>query len=202
MNNSIEAIKNIVDQRHLMKNTRFLSIPNSQRLHFKLMDTCDKQALFELDQDPEVMKYITGKVTTMDEIESVFIPRMLAYRNPEKGWGIWQVNVTETDEYIGWIIARPMHFFSDTPEYDNLELGWRFKQLSWGKGYGSEAAKAIMEALIEQRGYNYFSAIAHPENQASINIMKKLGMQFVKKDIHKDPLGDSTVVYYQVDIDL
>ena len=42
-----------------------------------------------------------------------------------------------------------MHFFSDTPEFDNLELGWRFFRSSWGKGYASEAAIHIKQALSE-----------------------------------------------------
>ena len=181
-----------------MKKSRLLSIPSSTRLSFTLMNTNDKQLLFDLDQDPEVMKYISGKITSMEDIDNIFIPRMLAYRNPEKGWGIWQVNLAASGEYIGWIIVRPMHFFSDSPEFSNLELGWRFKRSYWGKGYATEAANAVMNTLVDDRGYRHFSAIADPNNEASINIMKKLGMIFVKKDIHKDPLGDSVVVFYEL----
>jgi len=37
-------------------------------------------------------------------------------------------------------------------------------------------------------------------NIASINIMKKLGMTFLKKEIHKDPIWEEEVVYYQLAI--
>ncbi len=36
------------------------------------------------------------------------------------------------------------------------------------------------------------------DNLASIHVMKKLGMKYVKTAIHKDPLGDDEVVYYQM----
>jgi RimJ/RimL family protein N-acetyltransferase len=39
-----------------------------------------------------------------------------------------------------------------------------------------------------------------PGNAASINIMKKLGMSYIKTDIHRDPLGDEEVVYYTLEI--
>lgn len=54
-------------------------IPASARLCFELMDAeanpQHKQVLFELDQDPEVMRYVTGgKVTSMQMLETKLIP--------------------------------------------------------------------------------------------------------------------------------
>jgi len=178
-----------------------MHIKNSTRLSYQLMDETDESLLFELDQDPKVMHYINGgKPTTKKEIEETYIPRMKSYTNPKKGWGIWKVINLENDEFIGWILVRPMEFFSDNPQFENLELGWRFKQKSWGKGYATEAAKSIMDALISNKSATVLSAIAVSENLASIAIMKKLGMQFIKKDLHKDPLGDLLVEYYAMSV--
>ncbi|MDO6425762.1 GNAT family N-acetyltransferase [Thalassotalea sp. 1_MG-2023] len=173
-----------------------MNIDNTERLSFRLMDKNDKQLLWQLDQDPEVMKFITGgQVSSMEKIEHVFIPRMEAYRNKEKGWGLWQVNLLADNSYLGWILIRPMHFFSDNPEFDNLEIGWRFFQHTWGKGYATEAAQQIMQAL---KSNNTFSAIADENNHASISVMKKLGMDYVKTYHHKDQLIDCQVDYYQI----
>lgn len=173
-----------------------MNINNSQRLSFRLMDKSDKHLLWQLDQNTEVMKFITGgKLSSMNTIEQVFIPRMEAYRNEEKGWGLWQVNRIEDDSYLGWILIRPMHFFSEHPEVNNLEIGWRFFQHTWGKGYATEAALQVMHALTN---YNTFSAIADENNHASINVMKKLGMKYIKTYHHKDQLIDCQVAYYQI----
>jgi RimJ/RimL family protein N-acetyltransferase len=178
-----------------------VSVAPSERLYFRLLEANqdDGNLLFELDQDVEVMHFINGgKPTSRDEIAEVFLPRLNAYRDAEKGWGLWAVFQSEDDQYLGWVLVRPMHFFSDSPDFDDIELGWRFKKSSWGKGIATEASKQIMYALHEQCHYKLFSAIAVTENYASIAIMKKLGMTFQSSGIHKDPLGDMLVDTYQV----
>jgi len=163
------------------------------------MTKADGELLFQLDQDPEVMRFLNGgKPSTMNEINEIFIPRMESYLNKQKGWGLWQVNISSSNEYIGWILARPMNFFSEAPEFDNVELGWRFFQLSWGKGYASEAALHIKNNLAKNNDLKRFSAIAVRDNLGSIEVMKKIGMSYVKTYLHKDPLFESHVVYYQI----
>ncbi|MEW6990458.1 GNAT family N-acetyltransferase [Colwelliaceae bacterium 6441] len=176
-----------------------MKIANSQRLSYRLMDSNDEELLFQLDQDPAVMKYISnGEISTREKINNVFIPRMQAYRDLKKGWGLWQVNISATDEYIGWVLVRPMYFFSENPEFDNLELGWRFFQSSWGKGYASEAALHIKNILAANKQYQAFSAIADENNLGSIGVMKNIGMSYVKTYRHIDPLFECDVAYYQV----
>ncbi|WOH39313.1 GNAT family N-acetyltransferase [Thalassotalea fonticola] len=176
-----------------------INVENSERLSFRLMDENDGELLFELDQDPEVMKFINGgKSSTWDDINNRFIPRLNAYRKPSEGWGLWQVNITDSDEFIGWVLVRPVDFFNEQPLWNDLELGWRFKQNSWGKGYGFEAAQQIKNALAQLGKADFFTALADDGNLGSINIMKKLGMTYLKTDLHKDPLGDVDVVYYQM----
>ena len=178
-----------------------MNITDSSRLSYRLMTENDAQLLYELDQDPAVMKFINGgKPSSMDTITNSFIPRLKAFSNPDKGWGLWQVNTLDENSFIGWILVRPMHFFSDERNDEDLELGWRFKQMSWGKGYATEAAKHIALKLQQQNTYKAFSAIALENNHSSIGIMHKLGMKYLKHYVHKDPLGDLDVVLYSVTI--
>ena len=177
-----------------------MKIQPSERLSYALMNHEDADLFFELDQDPEVMRYInSGEITTREMLNNVLIPRMESYRNETEGWGIWKVLITESQQFIGWILVRPMNFFNK-PEFDNLELGWRFFRKQWGKGYGTEAAKSIKKAIIDKGKANKISAIAVEENTASINIMKNLGMKYLKTGIHNDPLGAFEVVFYELTI--
>lgn len=179
-----------------------IQIAPTSRLRFAPMTSQDGQLMYELDNDPAVMKYITdGKVPTMEEIERVSIPRLEQYNNQQMGWGLWNAFTLDTDEFIGWVLVRPMDFFSDNRNDSDLELGWRFKQSSWGKGYATEAAMQIMKSLYQQRPeIERFSAIALPDNGASIKIMTKLGMEYIKTDMYRDKqLGDMEVVYYSIE---
>jgi RimJ/RimL family protein N-acetyltransferase len=178
-----------------------MEIPNSERLHYRLMTPADKALMYEVDQDEDVMQFINGgNKSSMEDIEDVMLPRLNAYLNPEKGWGLWAVFNIKTQLYLGWILVRPMYFFSETPAFDDLELGWRFKKSAWGHGYATEAAAHIMKHLLLTQDVTTFSAIAVKENVASINIMTKLGMQYVKSAVHHDPLGDMLLEFYSVHI--
>lgn len=177
-----------------------MQFPETSRLQIELLSEQDAHLLHELDQDPEVMRFINGgEPSSMEFIEETYLPRLRAFSNPEEGWGLWKVIEKQSASFIGWILVRPLDFFSDKPtQLDNLELGWRFKRDSWGKGYATEAAQVVLDELKKNRENKYFSALADEENTGSINIMKKLGMDYLKTDICKDPLGDMSVVYYQM----
>ena len=178
-----------------------MKVTDSERLSFRLLTAKDNQVLWELDQDPEVMHFINGgKPNSMEEINNSLIPRMLAYRDEAKGWGIWQVCDKHSQEYLGWVLVRPMNFFSDKPNFNDLELGWRFFKKTWGNGYATEAAIAVKEAIAQQTDVQYVSALAVEDNVASIIVMKKMGMKFIKKYIHTDPIGDFDAVHYQMPV--
>jgi RimJ/RimL family protein N-acetyltransferase len=181
-----------------------MKIANSARLQFELMDENDAPLLFELDQDPVVMRFINGgRAATMDEIKNATLPRMRAYTNPAQGWGLWKVTTLASQLenpscFIGWILVRPMGFFSDAPALHDIEIGWRFKQMTWGKGYATEAAKAILQMLAQQAEVSHVSAIVDTANLSSIGVMEKLGMQFLKRDSYPSPDGPEEMLCYQI----
>ena len=175
-----------------------MNVPRTARLNFKLMDENDGALLFDLDNDPAVMEHLTrGRVSTMNTIKEVFIPRMQAYRNPQRGWGLWQVNLNDGDVFLGWILIRPMGFFTAEWAHSDIEIGWRFKRASWGKGYASEAAAAVLDAVTQQAEVKTISATAVKENHGSIKVMKKLGMQFIEQYTHSDEFGELPAVLYR-----
>ena len=194
-----------------------MQLPSTSRLRFQLMSDKDAALLYDVDQDELVMRYINGgQKSSWQDIEQRMLPRMNAYRNPTLGYGIYAVYAQPTfalsaspfelnsENYMGWILVRPMNFFTTGAEPDNLELGWRFKRCCWGQGIASEAAATVAQYVVQQRHHQpmavpirALSAIALPDNHASIGVMKKLGMAFVKQYIHYDPLGYHEVVLYQ-----
>ncbi|WOT06799.1 GNAT family N-acetyltransferase [Shewanella youngdeokensis] len=182
---------------------------STDRLNISIMSLEDEELLFDLDQNPEVMRYINGgKITSRTDITDIYIPRLASYLTPSKGWGLWKVvqkanleNIDERQHFLGWILIRPMGFFSEKPDYTNLEIGWRFKQSAWGQGIATESARAVIELLVKhQADIERFSAIADENNIASINIMKKLGMSFINTQQHPDIADDYKIVLYSMKV--
>ncbi|QIR14497.1 GNAT family N-acetyltransferase [Shewanella aestuarii] len=177
----------------------------TSRLSLSLMTEDDTPLFYELDQDEAVMKYINGGVkSSHDDIHLRFLPRFRRYNLPEKGFGLWKVTAKPSvftseisGQYLGWILVRPMYFYTDNPHHHNIEIGWRLKQSAWGKGVATEAATAVMDFIAQQPEVTMFTAIALEHNLASIAVMKKLTMQFVKKALHTDGPVAQELVFYQ-----
>lgn len=178
-----------------------MKIPHSARLQYHFVTASDAHFLWSIDQDPAVMTYLNGgKKTSWEDIQQVFLPRIKAFSARHKGWGLWRVStLAPPGEDLGWILVRPMGFFSAEPNHNNLELGWRFYQKAWGKGYATEAAKQVRDALAKC-GIQQFSAIALPQNRGSIGVMKKLGMTYAYDFHYRDHVFDEQVVVYQQSI--
>jgi RimJ/RimL family protein N-acetyltransferase len=64
-----------------------------------------------------------------------------------------------------------------------VELGYRLTRASWGKGYATEAAGAVMEHAFTSLGLERLVSLIDPENIASLRVAQKLGMQFEREII-------------------
>ena len=176
-----------------------MNIQNSARLGFRLMTENDAQLLYELDQDPAVMAHINGGIAnSMTDIQEIYIPRLISFTHKEKGWGLWHTSLLSNNEFIGWILVRPMGFFEGNKNTLDLELGWRFKQSSWGKGYATEAAKQVANTICKVHPeLQALSATALVENHGSLKVMKNIGMKYIKNYIYNDSCGDHDAVLYR-----
>lgn len=176
-----------------------IQIPPTPRLAFRLMGSDDAPLLFELDQDPEVMRFLNdGKPSTWKEIEQQFVPRMMKFTDPAAGFGLWEVRRRDDGEYLGWVLARQYGIGTAYHEPDNVELGWRLKRHCWRQGIATEAATAVIDVLRKRPGIRVFCAIADPANVASTAVMHKLGMRYVDDRVHHTPWRDFDVAYYEM----
>ena len=119
----------------------------------------------------------------------------------QKYWGLWEVTIKKSNNFIGYIIVKPMDLFSELPDFSDIEIGWRLKQESWGNGYATEAACAMFNEITKQQDVKKISATANKNNLASIKVMEKLGMQFVKNYTQKEQGADVASVHYSKSID-
>ncbi len=79
------------------------------RLHaerLRLVPLADEHLRFEieLDSDPEVMRYITGRVSSPEEVKQAHL-RRLAAAEEVPGLGFWAGFVDS--DFVGWWILQP-----------------------------------------------------------------------------------------------
>jgi len=150
----------------------------TQRLYFRELFPADDAAMFALDSDPEVVRYVGVK--PIDDIEKTReIIKNIRQQYVDHGIGRWAVIHKESGEVIGWAGLKFIKHLNGFD--DNYDLGYRFQKAHWGKGYGYESAKAWIDFGFNEMKLPRISAYADVENTASVKILEKCGMRFVNK---------------------
>lgn len=147
------------------------------RLVFREFTPEDAALVFELNNDTDVLKYLhehptTDHATALATLQERIIPH---YR--EYGYGRWAVHLKDTNEFIGWCGLK------FRPERNETDLGYRFMQRFWNKGYATEAAKATLDYGFQILHLPKITAIAQTGNLASLQVIEKCGMVFKRYEI-------------------
>lgn len=149
----------------------------TERLVLRRFTEADVNNLFELDSDPEVMRYLTGgKPTPRDVIQHETLPQILQYYERFEGFGFWAAIEKSSGQFLGWFEFRPQ----DASGLDMVELGYRLKKSAWGKGYATEGARALIRKGFTELGVRRVAAETMAVNMASRQVMEKAGLQLVR----------------------
>jgi RimJ/RimL family protein N-acetyltransferase len=143
-------------------------------MYFRRFQDTDAPLLFELDSDPEVMRFITkGKPTPLAKIQNEIIPKFLGYYRQSPPQGFWAAHLRSGGDFIGWFHLRP-----GTLSGPGTELGYRLKRSAWGRGLATEGSRALLEKAFREWGYEKVSAHTMADNLASRRVMEKAGLKF------------------------
>ncbi|MGW4468130.1 GNAT family N-acetyltransferase [Nonomuraea sp. NPDC004354] len=149
----------------------------TERLILRRLTPDDLDNLVELDNDPDVMRFLNGgKPVAREEIRDVTLPRLLAYYERPGGFGFWAAEEKATGEFIGWFHFRPQR---DAPPGE-IELGYRLRRPAWGKGFGTEGSRALIERGFTEQGVERVTAFTMSVNTGSRRVMEKSGLRFVR----------------------
>ena len=88
---------------------------------------------------------------------------------PLRGFGPFTAVAKDTDEIVGWVGI--FHDFGDP----FCEAGWIMTQSSEGKGYATEAARAVLGFAKNTLGMTTIASFIDRPNAASIRVAEKLG---------------------------
>lgn len=139
----------------------------TERLVLRRPKSSDAAAKFEYGHDPEVARYMDWPLTENLGDAAASIERAVS------GWEsgdeyAWVITVKPDDRAVGNVACRVRDHAVD--------LGFVIGRSSWGRGYATEAAKAVLDWAATLEGVVRIWATCDVENTASIRVLEKIGM--------------------------
>lgn len=124
--------------------------------------------------DSEVMHFGDGPQTR--EWVETWIETAIHNHNT-RGFGPCAVIEKNTTNLIGYC---GLFLFPDMDGQPEVEIGYRLGRSAWSQGYATEAALAVRDFALQDLNLKRLIALIDPGNFASIQVAKKLGMQYEK----------------------
>lgn len=97
-------------------------------------------------------------------IEELFLPHE-----------VWSIRDKETGKVIGSIGLEPDRRREDVK---SMEMGYSLAEESWGKGYMTEAVRAVIDYAFDELGLVVLAICTGPENRRSQRVIEKCGFQY------------------------
>jgi ribosomal-protein-alanine N-acetyltransferase len=157
------------------------------QLHGFTDSDADAQLLFELDSDPEVMRFIGPYgLPTVEAYRERLQTFWLPYYTSHATSGFWAVIEKAADRFAGWCFVRPATDYKFAAEAGwtrptDLELGYRFRRAVWGRGFATEASRALVEFAFADTAMTCVVSTALVANRASTRVMEKLGLSRIRE---------------------
>ena len=165
------------------------------RLRLRQFTSGDLDALWQLDQDPAVMRYLGGKATPCEDVRDRILPKFLAFYAEGPNYGFWAAESLIDGSFLGWFHFRPPM----EEDVAGIELGYRLRQEAWGQGFATEGSLAIIAKAFDELGIERVVAKTLKENAASRRVMEKCGMNFVSEFIEHRIDPPTPAVWYAID---
>jgi RimJ/RimL family protein N-acetyltransferase len=142
----------------------------TQRLALREFRSGDAENLYRLNRDPRVMRYIgDGSIGTRASAAAAISRTRKHYRN-YPGLGVWPAEERASGAFIGWFCLKYI------PATVEVELGYRLVPRSWGRGYATEGARALVRYGVDVLGLYRILGLTHPDNLASQRVLQKAGL--------------------------
>jgi ribosomal-protein-alanine N-acetyltransferase len=143
----------------------------TERLLLRPQIADDLEWLAVLRGHADVMRYIGASGAVPLEQTRERLDRYLACWVTH-GLGMFSVRDGQDAAPVGWAGLQPLEGTAE------IEVGYAFGPPAWGRGFATEAARAVVRWGFEERSLERIVAVASPENGASRHVMDKLGMRY------------------------
>lgn len=156
------------------------------RLFLREIQKEDVQNIFEgWMQDTEVSRYMWWKANTDRKEAEEFVEFELGQlENPN--WNRWLIFLKESKELIGNCLV----FYNEEDKAAHWDVSYNLGKKFWGKGYTTEAMRAVMKFAEEKLGLLECVTTYAKANTGSANVLHKLGFVDEKEIIYECSGGE------------
>jgi RimJ/RimL family protein N-acetyltransferase len=147
------------------------------RLILRLMADADVDDVFSYQSRDDVCRYLLFEPRTREDVTTRVAQHALA-TTLEKDGDYLQlaVELVATTDHAPRVIGD-IYFTIASLENSRGEIGWTMHPDFHGRGYASEAARAVLRIAFEQLRLHRVYAELDPRNTASIALCTRLGMR-------------------------
>lgn len=148
----------------------------TDRLLTRKMEMDDIDAFHELQSNYNVMKFILGRTKTRDENidELRKIINNYKYDNPD----ILVMGISSINDCQSSLLGTCAIIKSENGEF---EIGYRFLEKYWGKGYGTEILAGLIEYCLNDLTLHSVISIVDKDNIPSVKILENSPMNFIEE---------------------
>lgn len=141
----------------------------------------DLAPMAEINADPRVMRWIDdGSVRDLDQTAEDI--ERWEEEWDEEGFGLFAVELLGSGELAGFTGLSVPEFLPEV--MPAVAISWQLGSQFWGQGYASEAAQATLEFALQDRGLDRVISISQLSDDASENVIRKLGMTLERETRH------------------
>lgn len=135
-------------------------------------DAADLDAYAALSADPAVMRHV-GDGEPLTRAQAAAQLASFAEHWERRGYGLFAV--VERGAVLGF--TGLMRAAEPGVRPGDVEIGWRLARAHWGRGYATEAARAVCDHAFGALRLARLVALIRPANAASVAVARKLGME-------------------------
>lgn len=160
----------------------------TKRLGFRVWSKDDFDLALGLWGDPQVTRLIDARGQLS---EGQVRERLSQEISTARSHGVqyWPIFLLESDEHVGCCGLRP---YGESNRI--AEIGFHIRSQHWGRGYATEAARAVMAYAFGRLEVAGLFAGHNPKNSASRHILERLGFRYTHHELY-EPTGLEHLCY-------
>src|SRR5919205_495280 len=144
----------------------------TQRLVLRPLEERDFDAFAAVNADPEVARWLYNEPRTRAEAREHFERKRRPVLEREDDWLSCAAIDRESGAFVG---DFSFHWVSET--HRTGEIGFVVAPEHHGKGYATEAARALLDWAFGAGGFHRVIGRTEARNTASARVLEKLGMR-------------------------